>query len=193
MGVTHITKEHIGLATVLKIPIIFVISKIDLCPEYIKQQTIEDTRNIIKIAKIKSDKLIQNEDDLMACIKILKTGSSTAVAPIFQLSSVTGRGYDLLRKFLNLMPSRLSWSSLLNQPTTITIDQDYSITGVGTVATGTVLSGTVTEGQTLLLGPNDIGLFQPVSIKSIQTKRVPVRELAAGGSGGFALKKNKAS
>jgi small GTP-binding protein len=192
MGVTQITKEHLGLATVLKIPIVIVISKIDLVNENIKNQTVEDTRNILKIAKIKADKLIQNEDDLMSCVKTFKSGaSSTALVPIFEVSSVTGRGYDLLRKFLNLMPTRITWSALLNQPTTITIDQDYSVTGVGTVAGGTVLSGTVTEGQTLLLGPNDEGQFQPVSIKSIQTKRVPVRELSAGGSGGFAIKKIK--
>jgi len=55
------------------------------------------------------------------------------------------------------MPARITWSALLNQPTAVTIDQDYNIAGVGTVATGTVISGTVCEGQTLLLGPNDEG------------------------------------
>jgi len=178
------------LASVLKIPIIVVITKLDLCPENIKQQTLEDTKNILRMAKIKLSKVIRNEDDLMNCVKTLKTGTSSLV-PIFEVSSVTGSGIDLLRKFLNLMPSRITWDNMLSHPTEVTIDQDYNVTGVGVVAGGTVLSGTVREGQTLLLGPDDNGSFQPVYVKSIHAKRVPVKELSAGGSGGFALKKNQ--
>lgn len=32
MGVTKMTKEHLGLALALKIPIVVVITKIDICP-----------------------------------------------------------------------------------------------------------------------------------------------------------------
>eukprot|EP01124_Arcella_intermedia_P028104 TRINITY_DN5645_c0_g1_i1.p1 TRINITY_DN5645_c0_g1~~TRINITY_DN5645_c0_g1_i1.p1 ORF type:complete len:625 (+),score=158.87 TRINITY_DN5645_c0_g1_i1:103-1977(+) len=186
MGVTQITKEHLGLASVLKIPIIVVITKIDVCSENIKQVTRQDTKNILKLAKIKKSKVIKNEDDLMKCVKAIKLPNAS-FAPIFEVSSVTGYGYDLLRKFLNLMPSRITWHQLQQEPAEVTIDQDYNVTGVGIIAGGTVLTGKVAVGQSLLLGPDDKGSFQTVSIKSIQSKRVPVKEIHAGGSGGFAL------
>jgi GTPase len=35
MGITRMTREHIGLSIALKIPIFFVLTKIDIAPENI--------------------------------------------------------------------------------------------------------------------------------------------------------------
>jgi GTP-binding protein 1 len=35
MGVTRMTKEHLGLALALRLPLIVVITKIDMCPEHV--------------------------------------------------------------------------------------------------------------------------------------------------------------
>jgi len=43
------------------------------------------------------------------------------------------------------------------------------------------------------LGPDGNGEFKPVTVKSIHSKRVPVKSLSAGHSAGFALKKIKRS
>lgn len=43
----------------------------------------------------------------------------------------------------------------------------YWVDGVGTVVSGTVLAGTVTVNETLLLGPDNLGQFQPLQVKSI--------------------------
>lgn len=107
--------------------------------------------------------------------------------------SVEGTNLDLLRKFLNLIPPRIQWDKLKNLPTEITIDQTWFVAGVGTVVGGTVMQGVVTAGQTLLLGPDSVGQFQQVQIKSIHSKRTPVQSLSAGHSAGFALKKIKRS
>ena len=40
MGVSRMTKEHIGIAISLKIPIFVVVTKIDLTPENVYQETI---------------------------------------------------------------------------------------------------------------------------------------------------------
>ena len=41
MGITRMTKEHIGLALSLKVPMFFVITKIDIAPENVYNSTIE--------------------------------------------------------------------------------------------------------------------------------------------------------
>jgi len=61
--------------------------------------------------------------------------------------------------------------------------------GVGTVVSGTTLRGHIRLGDTLLLGPDSTGQFQAIVIKSIHRKRMPVREVKAGQTASFALKK----
>lgn len=51
------------------------------------------------------------------------------------------------------------------------------------------MSGIVSVNQILLLGPDQSGKFTPVTVKSIHSKRVPVKFVRAGNTAGIALKK----
>ena len=61
--------------------------------------------------------------------------------------------------------------------------------GVGTVVSGTLLQGYIKLNDTLLLGPDALGQFQPIVIKSIHRKRMPVKEVRGGQTASFSLKK----
>lgn len=61
--------------------------------------------------------------------------------------------------------------------------------GVGTVVSGTTLQGVVRLNDVLFLGPDSTGSFQSLPVKSIHRKRMPVREVRAGQTASFALKK----
>ena len=61
--------------------------------------------------------------------------------------------------------------------------------GVGTVVSGTTLQGVVRLNDVLLLGPDSTGGFQALPVKSIHRKRMPVKEVRAGQTASFALKK----
>lgn len=65
--------------------------------------------------------------------------------------------------------------------------------GVGTVVSGTTLKGIIRLNDTLLLGPDPLGRFIPIAVKSIHRKRMPVREVRGGQTASFALKKIKRS
>lgn len=65
----------------------------------------------------------------------------------------------------------------------------YQSQGVGTVVSGTCLRGTIRLNDTLLLGPDPLGQFQPITVKTIHRKRMPVKELRAGQTASFAMKK----
>lgn len=58
---------------------------------------------------------------------------------------------------------------------------------------GTTLQGTIKLNDVLLLGPDLLGHFQPIAIKSIHRKRMSVREVKGGQTASFALKKIKRS
>jgi len=47
-GLIGMCKEHMGIALALKIPIFFVITKIDICPEHIFENTMKSLQAILK-------------------------------------------------------------------------------------------------------------------------------------------------
>jgi GTPase len=191
MGVTRMTKEHIGLCLALKIPIFICVTKIDICPENVLKQTISTIHKILKLPGVrKLPYHIKNDDDVLTCAKNI---ASDRVAPIFMMSSVTGHNMDLLRKFMNLLPVRRDWESLVDKPAEFVIDQTFFVTGVGTVVSGIVTQGTISVNDSLALGPDGNGQFRNVAVKSIHCKRVNVKKVHAGQSASFALKKEKRS
>ena len=64
MGINNITREHFNLARVLQLPIIFVINKIDICPENIINETLKDLKKMVKSKKsgIKPLEIVENEE-----------------------------------------------------------------------------------------------------------------------------------
>lgn len=77
------------------------------------------------------------------------------------------------------------------EPAEFQIDDTYAVPGVGTVVSGTCLKGVIHLNDTLLLGPDTAGNFQPVPIRSIHRKRMVVHKVVGGQTASFALKKIK--
>ena len=71
--------------------------------------------------------------------------------------------------FLNLLTSRSPKTD--DDPAEFQIDDTYSVPGVGTVVSGTNLKGTIRLNDNLLLGPDPLGHFQPIAVRSIHRKR----------------------
>ena len=94
----------------------------------------------------------------------------------------------LLRQFFNLMPSRRAWAAQDKLPTEFLIDQYFNVPGVGLVVAGTLLSGAVHVNHELLMGPNNQGKFNKVTIKSIHHMRSPVPALLPGQTGAFVVR-----
>ena len=97
---------------------------------------------------------------------------------------------DNLKTFFNLLQPRIP-TGRVDGRAEFTVDDVFSVPGVGTVASGTLISGHVKAGDTLIMGPDSTGKFEPVQIKSIHRKRLPVNEVSAGQAAAFALKKVK--
>ncbi|GAA54244.1 GTP-binding protein 1, partial [Clonorchis sinensis] len=109
------------------------------------------------------------------------------MCPVFSVSNVTGENLDLLKMFLNLLTPRSQ--PRLTDPAHFQVDDIFSVPGVGNVVSGTCLSGVIRLNDTLLLGPDPVGQFTPVPIKSIHRKRMPVTYVRGGQTASFALKK----
>ncbi|KXZ51478.1 hypothetical protein GPECTOR_12g441 [Gonium pectorale] len=192
MGVVGMCKEHLGVALALKVPVFFVVTKVDIAPEHILKQTVQNLASILKKPGVKKKPfLVRSMEDVLLCARNMNTDS---LAPIFLTSAVTGKGLDLVRLFYNLLPQRHRWVDKQAELAEFVIDETFGVPGVGTVVAGTVKRGIITPNTMLLLGP-DIGdgSFKSASIKSIHYKRLPVGTVVAGQTAALALKKTKRS
>uniref|UniRef100_A0A674IIC9 GTP-binding protein 1 n=3 Tax=Terrapene triunguis TaxID=2587831 RepID=A0A674IIC9_9SAUR len=188
-GIVGMTKEHLGLALALNVPVFVVVTKIDMCPANILQETLKLLQRLLKSPGCrKIPVLVQSKDDV---IVTASNFSSERMCPIFQISNVTGENLELLKMFLNLLSPRTSYRE--EEPAEFQIDDTYSVPGVGTVVSGTTLRGLIKLNDTLLLGPDPLGNFLTIAVKSIHRKRMPVKEVRGGQTASFALKKIKRS
>lgn len=187
MGITHITHEHMILCLSMKVPFYIVMSKIDIAPPHILEQTYEQVCKLLKLPGIrKIPFLVKSIDDVILCSKNIVCDN---VVPIFQISNVTGHNLGLLRLFLNCLPAGKDISSLRKEKVRFQVHDAFGVTGVGTVVSGLLTHGTVAVGDKLMMGPDKNDGFSEVWIKSIHCKRVSVAEVHAGYTVCFGLKK----
>uniref|UniRef100_A0A3B3Z4Z0 Tr-type G domain-containing protein n=1 Tax=Poecilia mexicana TaxID=48701 RepID=A0A3B3Z4Z0_9TELE len=160
-GIAGTTREHLGLAMALKVPIFIVVSKVDLCSRGTMERTVRQLERVLK-----------------------------HITPIFTLSSVSGESLDLLKVFLNILPplsNSKEQEELMQQLTEFQVDEIYSVPDVGTVVGGTLYSGVCREGERLVVGPTEEGRFLRLKVGSIQRNRSACRVLKAGQAATLAL------
>jgi GTPase len=184
-GLIGMSKEHLGIALALNVPVMVVITKIDICPPQILEQTITQITRILKSPGArKIPILIKNREETVTTATQFV---SQRICPIFQVSNVTGECLDLVRTFLNILPHHGHYDA--RAPFEFHINDTFSVPFVGTVVSGVVKSGIIHAGDTVLIGPDSLGQFQTTNIRSIERKRIPVPMCAAGQSASFALKR----
>jgi len=178
-GVTHITKEHLGLLLAVNLPLIICITKVDRIGERRIEEVEQQIENLLKyVGRVPFS--IKDEKDLAVIVDKMDV-----TVPIIKTSAVTLEGYDLLNKLLHALPPR---KKELDKPFLMFIDRNYNVTGVGTVVSGTVKQGKLKPGSELLIGPDESGQFKKVKATSIEMHYQPLKEANAGLVVGIAIK-----
>ncbi|KAL4930825.1 putative GTP binding protein (GTPBP1) [Aspergillus undulatus] len=184
-GLIGMSKEHLGIALALNVPVMVIITKIDICPPQILQETISQLTKILKSPGARKIPIFVK--DMEETINTAAQFVSQRICPIFQVSNVTGDNLELVRTFLNILPYRGQYNP--DAPFEFLINDTFSVPHVGTVVSGVAKSGVIHAGDTVLVGPDSLGQFTTTTIKTIERKRIQVNACFAGQSGSFALKR----
>ncbi|KAL0254160.1 hypothetical protein I308_101540 [Cryptococcus tetragattii IND107] len=199
-GLIGMSKEHLGVALALNVPIAVCVTKIDMTPPNILEQTVNMLTKVLKSPACRRVPVFVNSpQEAVDCARYLGKpldSSSTAgrLCPIFMVSNVTGHNLPLLRTFLNCLPSSQSDDKyVVDAPFEFQISDTFSVPFVGTVVSGVITSGTIHANDPVLLGPDSVGQFIPTAVKTIQRKRASVTSGEAGQSVSFALKRIRRS
>ncbi|XP_022540935.1 GTP-binding protein 2 isoform X2 [Astyanax mexicanus] len=188
-GIVGTTREHLGLAMALKVPIFIVVSKVDLCTKATVERTVRQLERILKQPGCnKVPLVVSSTDDAVTAAQ--QFAQSPSITPIFTLSSVSGENLELLKVFFNILPplsNSKEQEELMQQLTEFQVDEIYTVPDVGTVVGGTLYSGICREGEQLVVGPTDEGQFRELTVCSIQRNRSGCRVLRAGQAATLAL------
>jgi selenocysteine-specific elongation factor len=126
---------------------------------------------LTKTDAVSAERLAQAEAEISG----LLATSALAAAPVFRVSSVTGEGVEVLRRYLEAESARLPAPSVLGH-FRLAIDRCFTLAGVGTVVTGTVFSGTVAVGDALVLSPPGV----QTRVRSMHAQNRPAQQGVAG-------------
>ena len=187
MGISKMTKEHLGISLALNLPVIIVFTKIDLAPENVYNDNIKKILKIMKVNCNKSPLLVKTVEDIDNVKNNIKSGK---ICPIFSVSNLEATGIDMLRYFLSILPKSMAQekcSKLLGEDaiettnetevtTKFIVDSRFYCRGVGLILGGTILRGKITLDQQMMFGPDRNGNFRPILIKGIHENRVPIQE-----------------
>lgn len=188
-GIVGTTREHLGLAMALKVPIFIVVSKVDLCTKATVERTVRQLERILKQPGCnKVPLVVSSTDDAVTAAQ--QFAQSPSITPIFTISSVSGENLELLKVFFNILPplsNSKEQEELMQQLTEFQVDEIYTVPDVGTVVGGTLYSGICREGEQLVVGPTDEGQFRELTVCSIQRNRSGCRVLRAGQAATLAL------
>lgn len=167
----RMTLEHFAICRRLQLPVIFVISKIDLVSPEGLTQTVNLVKRLCKEVRIKFiyDIVTAPGKPIPNLAAIHQTISSDPVqfGLIFRVSNKTGQDIPLLRSFLdglpvNLTPSATALKKLegLNKFMTaqkiqkyFIITRPYHVNGIGWIVYGFNRGAPIKKSEKLLLGP----------------------------------------
>lgn len=186
MGVSLMTREHFLLTLILKLPFIIVVTKMDLAPENVVENTIADVKMLINKYK-PNYKLVEMCSDNVNTLRNFNPKVDNKV-PMFKISNTNAFNLDILKQFLYSLYIYNPWKKLVTRSSYFTIEDVYMVNGVGLVVTGTQTSGIIKKGDKIMLGPIG-GNFVECLVKSIHNNfKESVDQLEAGCSGCFCVK-----
>lgn len=169
MGITKMTKEHIGLLLFLKVPIIILVTKIDMVPEQLKHATIRKLKKIANLPVFNKKAYTFPEDEEkceseMIDFSKLNDPLDTFI-PIINISNKTGHNINNLKNLLFSLDSREHWSEKIDG-SIVYVDSKYTVKGIGLVLSGTVRGKPIKQNQKLFIGPIN-ERFIPFKVRSI--------------------------
>ncbi|KAI9197416.1 P-loop containing nucleoside triphosphate hydrolase protein [Polychytrium aggregatum] len=199
-GLPEISRDHFGMAMILKVPLFIVITKVDIATIEQLTRTMNALFQLLKSPGVRRVPfVIQTKDDVCSAAANF---DSSKIIPVFLTSSVTGENLHLVAEFLNLLKKPGTTSPAPGKETQLDkkadlpfvfqIDDYYDVPDVGQVVGGIAVNGRVQLRGPLsflsqyYIGPHK-GKFYRVLLVGAHRQRCPVSHVQAGQAATFAV------
>ncbi|CAH0490488.1 unnamed protein product [Peronospora farinosa] len=216
MGVKRMTKEHLAIAVALEIPIVVALTKIDISPKNVAKETLTTVRQILRRYG-KMVMLVKTTEQAITAAKGIPSNRVTPILPISNvtgdgLENLRRILYETSPSALfkaGLSASTLATTKSMNQEESIEmpvdagepkkavavndviempIDETYQVPGVGFILAGTLVTGSFKVNDVLQIGPDFSGNFHKVTVRSMESMYMPLKELVPGQTAALAVR-----
>ncbi|KAI9919201.1 hypothetical protein PsorP6_012255 [Peronosclerospora sorghi] len=209
MGVKRMTKEHLAIAVSLEIPIVVALTKIDIAPKNVAKETLAIMAMLVKTLEqaVTAAKGIPSNriTPILPISNVTGDGLDNLRRLLFETSPVA-----LFKA--GLSASTLATTKSINKEECITvemtsstgepkkqvtagsevvempIDETYQVPGVGFILAGTLLTGHLKVNDVLQIGPDYNGAFHKVTVRSMESMYMPLKELTSGQTAALAVR-----
>ena len=170
MGITKMTKEHLGILLYLKIPIIVLITKVDICPDNVYEKTRNILKKILKVPLFNKKPYFLSLDEKEALQDMDKylnlIDQNNSLIPVLSISNKTGQNINCLNKLISSLKPRKQWDEKKVNGSILYIDSTFMVHGIGLVISGTLKGDSIHINQKLWIGPIN-NKFIPVKARSL--------------------------
>ena len=190
-GPTENTKKLFSLNNSMHIPMICIITMIDLIKDQNEKELIDFIEKIVKYLMIINPNLksilIRDKSDILDYISKLNNIGFENYLPIICISNVQGNNIELLKYMISLLPTSASRAiplisnsfennnfNLISSPIGQFDVQEHFIVNGKTILGGVVSKGIIKKNDTYYFGPNKLGNFKLVQVETIHCKKQEV-------------------
>lgn len=186
-GILKMTKEHLGILFYMQIPVILVITRADIAPPEIYNNTVKSIKTMCKFYNKTPEFLNGLPDtnsnekepkDLLRVKELSQILQNTCDhIPVITVSNKTGYYVNVLRETLYGLQPRKLWDSSKLEGSVFYIDTVFNPPGIGLVLSGIVKGKKISVGDSVFIGPIGQNFIQ-VRIRSMHNNfRQSINEL----------------
>ena len=172
-----------------------VVSKIDICPKNILDNTINDLVKFINSSKGGKEKINlittdnDNDNDNDNKINYETLFNNINIVNVIQISNKTGYNIDILKKIINSFKLKNTYEDRIDKEAKFSIEEIYQVPGIGIVLYGFMISGSINIKDKLKLGLFKDGTYIDIMVKSMHDNyKNNINILTAGKAGCIAIK-----
>ncbi len=155
-GVTEMAEQHFHIALTLKVPMIVMVTKIDLVEEAQLLKVREQLKSLLRSPVVSRIGLVVNNS---SDVDLFTKSFDTNIVPILFASNKTGQGIDLFIRTLSRLPPHNDWSAMTHDVAEFHLTDADVVPKESPVLWGTVYKGTIKLRQRMQLGPTNEGKF----------------------------------
>ena len=203
-GATENTKKLFSLNNSVHIPMICIITMIDLVKDQNEKELLDFIEKNIKYLSAVNPNLktlfIRNTSDVFDYISKLNNNGIENYLPIICISNINGNNIELLKYLITLLPTSASRTiplisnsfenndfNLISSPINQFDVQEHFIVDGKTILGGVVSKGIIKKNETYYFGPNKLGNFKFVTVESIHCKKQEVDIIYEGQFSSLSL------
>jgi elongation factor 1-alpha len=155
MGVNRITEEHLSILLYLRLPIMIILTKIDMTPKEVYEKTRLQIKKLFNGKMFKRElHFIDNKDNLIDYIKKIDDNEHYQTIPILSISCKNGDNIENIHEIFKKLPKNEKiLQSIQLKDLIMYIDMKYLITGLGIVVSGSLWNKKVEVNNNYFIGP----------------------------------------